>query len=250
MEIEYLFKEKLYKQEVSKSKNFGCALVSRGPVFLLNKLMNKEEIIKITQQDNILISQSLLDFYTQVYSLSFDWKIFEGMNPSIQIDPSIQFKNSPWLKENYLDDGYSWEALSILLSGHLNISELKNIIDEDDLKATGMYQAAERVGLKAGELRPIDFNEYAVACMKIIDGELIDNIYLYTGFGDYPTALHDMGVNFEQYLQLAYKAKCFNYWNLIYCLREKVHNYELMKRYFPVIFPHLEPDLEDFGIKY
>lgn len=104
--------------------------------------------------------------------------------------------------------------------------------------------------MKGGDLRPIDFNEYAVACMKVEDGKLIDNIYLYTGFGGFPEALYDMNVTFEQYLELAYKAKCFNYWNLTYCLKEKSPGYELMKRFFPVIFPHLEADLADFGINY
>lgn len=160
------------------------------------------------------------------------------------------FKKDPWIQKEYLDNGYSWEAVKILLSGNLNITRLENIIDVENVKATGMYQAAENLGLKGGELLPIDTNEFAVACMKVESGKLIDNMFLYTGFGGFPEALYDMKITFEQYLELAYKAKGFNYWNLTYCLKEKSSSYELMKRFFPVIFPHLEPDLAEFGIEY
>lgn len=239
--------EQLYFDEICQSKNNGCTLLAPGPV--LGKGISASEILAVTQQNNIQFPDSLIEFYKQASQLNLRWEIFEGESGGRK-DTSIQFKENSWLKENYLENGYSWEAVKILLSGNLNISKLKNIIDLDNLKATGMYQAAEKLGMKGGDLRPIDCNEYAVACMKVEDGKLIDNIYLYTGFGGFPEALHDMNVTFEQYLELAYKAKCFNYWNLTYCLKEKSPSYELMKRFLPVIFPHLTPDLEDFGINY
>lgn len=239
--------EQLYFDEICQSKNNGCTLLAPGPV--LGKGISAVEILAVTQQNNIRFPDSLVEFYKQASQLNLRWGIFEGESGGRK-DTSIQFKENSWLKENYLNKGYSWEAVKILLSGNLNITQLKNIIDLDDLKMTGMFQAAEKLGMKGGDLRPIDTNEYAVACMKVEDGKLIDNIYLYTGFGGFPEALHDMNVTFEQYLELAYKAKCFNYWNLTYCLKEQSPSYELMKRFSPVIFPHLEADLADFGINY
>ena len=239
--------EQLYFEEICKSKNNGCTLLAPGPV--LGKGISETEILALTQQNNIQFPNSLIEFYKQASQVYLRWELFEGESGGRK-DTSVQFKENTWLKENYLDKGYSWEAVKILLSGNLNIAELKDIIEIENLKATGIYQATEKLGMKGGDLRPIDFNEYAVACMKVEDGKLIDNIYLNTGFGGLPEALHNMNVTFEQYLELAYKAKCFNYWNLIYCLKDKVPNQELMKRFFPVIFPHLEPDLEVFGIRY
>lgn len=243
IDVYNLFYEKMCYNEIFHSDSLKCGgLVTGGKD-------EKDFFFKYSEQNKISLFPSLIEFYMQAKYARLNWRIVDEKSRNGKEREAI-FKENLWIKEHYLDNGYSWEAVKILLSGNLNIAELKNIVEIEDLKATGMYQAAENVGLKGGYLRPIDFNEYAVACMKVEDGKLIDNIYLYTGFGGFPVALHDMKVTFEQYLELAYKAKCFNYWNLIYCLKDKVPNQELMKRFFPVIFPHLEPDLEDFGIKY
>lgn len=239
--------EKLYFEEICESKNNGCTLYAPGPV--MGRGVLESEIIEVAIQNNLTLPIALVEFYKQASKLSLRWSVSENSNIEKK-ETCIQLTEDPWIKEQYLDNGHSLEAVKILLSGNINISELKNIVDIDDVKATGMYDAALNVGLKGGDLRPIDFNEYAVACMKVKDGKLIDNIYLYTGFGGFPVALLDMKVTFEQYLALAYKAKCFKYWNLAYCLKEKSPSYELMKRFFPVIFPHLEPDLAEFGIVY
>jgi len=224
-------------------------LTSSGAVTKSNEAILHNELELILKKKEIIFPNSIIDFYSQVGMLSLNWKIVDEHFQNGKEDEAV-FKEDPWIKKEYLDNGYSWEAVKILLNGNLNITQLKNIIDLENVKATGMYDAAISVGLNGGDLRPIDTNEFAVACMKVQDGNLIDNIYLYTGFGGFPEALYDMKVTFEQYLELAYKAKCFNYWNLTYCLKERSPSYELMKRFFPVIFPHLEPDLEEFGIVY
>lgn len=234
-DIESWIWDELYIEEICGSDD----LFAPGPMF-----GEKKNIIS-----NISIPESLSEFYKQVLELTISWKLVNKESKGGE-EKENKYKNDPWLKKNLLDKGYSWEAVRILLSGSLNIPEFKSIVDLDFIKATGIYNAAENVGLQGGDLFPIDTNEFAVACMKVENGKLTDNIYLYTGFGGFPVALHDMGVNFEKYLDLAYKAKCFNYWNLVYCLGDKVPNYELMKRFFPVIFPHIKPDLEEFGITY
>ncbi|WP_447951947.1 hypothetical protein [Chryseobacterium koreense] len=242
-DISNLFYEKMCYEQIFHSDSLKCGgLVTGGKD-------EKQLFLNEAEQHKISLFPALIEFYTQAKYARLNWRIVDEKSRNGKEREAV-FKEDSWIKENYLDKGYSWEAVKILLSGNLNISELKNILDIDDLKATGIYQVAEKLGMKGGDLRPIDFNEYAVACMKVEDGKLIDNIYLYTGFGGLPEALHNMNVTFEQYLELAYKAKCFNYWNLIYCLKDKVPNQELMRRFFPVIFPHLEPDLADFGIKY
>lgn len=245
--IHDLIWEQLYFEEICNSKNNGCTLQAPGPV--LGKGTQEAEILTLAQQSKLQLPDSLIEFYKQASKAYLSWELFEGESGGRK-DTSIQFKENTWLKENYLDNGYSWEAVKILLSGNLNIAELQDIIDINNLRAAGIYQAAESLGMKGGDLRPIAFNEYAVACMKVEDGKLIDNIYLYTGFGGFPKALHNMHLSFEEYLSLACKAKCFNYWNLIYCLKDKVPNQELMRRFFPLIFPHLTPELEAFGIHY
>jgi len=237
------------KSSLSKEIYDASCLSSSGAITQSDEAISQKDLIILLKERNLTFPESLIDFYTQAAKLNLTWKIIDE---SFQNGKEIEsiFKEDPWIKKEYLDNGYSWEAVKILLSGNLNITQLKNVIDLENVKSTGMYAAAISVGLNEGDLRPIDTNEFAVACMKVENGKLIDNIYLYTGFGGFPEVLHDMKVTFEQYLELAYKAKCFNYWNLTYCLKEKSPSYELMKRFFPVIFPHLEPDLAEFGIVY
>ncbi|MEP0264729.1 hypothetical protein [Dokdonia sp.] len=237
------------KCSLSKEVYDSNYLTSSGAITRSNEALEEEQLENILKQSEFSLPISVKKFYQQVTELSLNWEIVNERHRN-GIEREAIFKRDIWIKQNLLDKDYSWEAVRILLSGSLNIPEFKNLIDIEFIKATGMYAAATKVGLTAGSLLPLDTNEFAIACMKHEDGELIDNIYLYTGFGEFPVKLHDMGITFEKYLDLAYKAKCFNYWNLVYCLRDKAPNYELMKRFFPVIFPHIEPDLEEFGITY
>lgn len=50
---------------------------------------------------------------------------------------------------------------------------------------------------------------------------------------------------------IAYRqAKGFYHWQLVYAFQnEDEQDYQLMKRYLPMLFPHLELDLSDFGIE-
>lgn len=185
-------RKKLYRGEIQKSNFLVCPGCATKP----SEAVKREDLETILKENNLSFPESLMDFYGQVGMLSATWKIVDETFQNGKEREAV-FREDSWIKENYLDKGYSWEAVRILLSGNLNISELQNILDIDDLKATGIYQAAEKLGMKGGDLRPIDFNEYAVACMKVEDGKLIDNIYLYTGFGGLPEALHNMNVTFE-----------------------------------------------------
>lgn len=247
IDIEKKFKNR--KNSLSKEIYDSDYLVSSGAVYMPSEAIPRKDLEIKLKEVNLTFPESLIDFYSQAAKLNVTWRIIDDSFQNGREKEAL-FKENPWIKKEYLDNGYSWEAVKILLSGNLNITQFKNVIDLENVKATGMYQAAESLGLKGGDLRPIDTNEFAVACMKVENGKLIDNMFLYTGFGGFPEALYDMKVTFEQYLEVAYKAKCFNYWNLTYCLKKESPSYELMKRFFPMIFPHLESDLSEFGIIY
>ena len=50
-----------------------------------------------------------------------------------------------------------------------------------------------------------------------------------------------------EYLELAYKAKCFFQWQMAYIYHDGFDN-EKLKVMLPLILPHVKLDLSDFGI--
>lgn len=244
--ISDIFLDKLEMTEIGGSRRNGCAIACPG-IVTGGQALTERELEEQQVLAGLRLSSALHDFYSQVKELEITWSIYESKDGK-KTDNTAIFKNDEWLQANYYDQGYTWEAVSILLSGSLFIPTSKDLLSTVFAQSTAVYDKAAKFGLPEGSLRPIDTNEFATACVKIVDNKVEDRIYLYTGFGGMPENLLDMGIGFERYLELAYKAKCFNYWNLIYCLRDKVPQYELMRRYLPRLFPGVALDLTDFGM--
>lgn len=246
------FGEKLYYDEICESRKNGCALMAPGPGFGFG--MNLEEIKANSKANNVELFTSLIDFFSDVESIIMSWEVYEAPNDASDynkgLDNSSQFKNDLWLKEHYFDKGYSWGHVKEQLSGSLNISSLTQVLNSDPRqKEMTYYVVAENVLANENPdlIRPIDIQDGTVAFVRVKDNCLVDNIHLMNTDGH---EIYDMQVTFEQYLDLAYKAKLFKDWQWIYLFKDRSEKHELMKRFFPVIFPHLEPDLGDFGIKY
>lgn len=248
------FGEQLYSNEICKSRLNGCTLMAPGPGFGFGK--DIEEIKSESITNNVELFESLIDFFSDVESIIMSWEVFEIMTKEHDSeynrakDNSSQFKNNSWLKEHYYDKGYSWSFVKEQLSGYLNTATLSQVLNNDPRQTEMSYYVVAESILKDENpdlIRPIDILDGTVAFVRVKDNKLIDNIYLMNTEGH---EIFDMGITFEKYLDLAYKAKLFKNWQWVYLLREKSPSYELMKRFFPVIFPHLEPDLSEFGIVY
>lgn len=239
------FKEQLYSAEICKSRLNGCTLMAPGPGF--GRGISLEEIKVQSSNSNVELFESLIDFFADVKNIIMSWEIDDD---GAADDTSSQFKNNPWLKEHYYDKGYSWSFVKEQLSGYLNTATLSQVLNNDPRQTEMSYYVVAESILKDENpdlIRPIDILDGTVAFVRVKDNKLIDNIYLMNTEGH---EIFDMGITFEKYLDLAYKANLFKNWQWVYLLREKSPSYELMKRFFPVIFPHLEPDLSEFGIVY
>lgn len=125
--------EKLYFDEICESKNNGCTLHAPGPV--MGKGILHAEILGIASQNNLTLPFALVEFYKQASKLYVRWDISENVDPEKK-DTSLQFREDPWIKKEYIDNGYSWEAVKILLSGSLNITQLTNVVDLEKVKLT------------------------------------------------------------------------------------------------------------------
>lgn len=155
------------------------------------------------------------------------------------------FKEDPWLKKNFLEEGYDWGVVKEYLSGFINIQKLSQLFNKSYCSQQGYYYTLQyHTKESPDDYFPLDICWDLTACVKRENGVLLDRVWLVHTNGE---ALYDMGIGIEQYLDLAYKAKGFHYWQLSY-LFPKGDYHELMKRYLPKILPHIELDLSDFGI--
>lgn len=189
--------------------------------------------------------ESLNELYRQVDFINIYWQISQREDGEKIVDILNQ---DPWLKEEYWDEGYEWGIIHEYLSGFINIQKVEDMLNPEFCKEERFYYT---IDLNIKEENPDDYIPFDIhwsitACLKKENGKILDNIWLVHADGH---VILDMEVTIEKYLELCYKAKGFHYWQLVYYYQNEEYEYtQLMKRYLPMLFPHLEFDLSDFGI--
>lgn len=236
-----LFYMEMIAREFSESDKRGCFI--HVPISEFG-VPGQSQWKKVEKENSIKFCQSLIDLYQQVEHINIDWVLMEDpKKPSICV-PIIQ--NDEWLKKNYFDNEYSWEFVKELLSGHLHIPNAEKLVGPAVDKKSGYYLIAKEIGIDPATICPFDFHERLTAVLKIENKEIIDHVYLMDLEN---RKLYDMKVDINTYLQLAYEAKLFNCWQLVFVLKKDTEHYELMKRFLPQIVSPSFLHLEKFGIK-
>jgi len=189
---------------------------------------------------NMNLPKSIIDLYNQTSKLEIIWELQDTE------ENTKQFKEDAFIKEKYLSNNYDWGVLHEYLSGFINITKSEDLFNANFCRDQAYYYYT----LSNKEENQDDFFPFEIcwnltACLKKEDNTILDNIWLvHTD----ENAIYDMQITIEEYLNLAYKAKGFYYWQLIYLFKQKTEHYELMKRFLPKILPHIELDLKDFEI--
>ncbi|MNJ90963.1 hypothetical protein D3C87_86030 [compost metagenome] len=195
--------------------------------------------------DNPNFPKSLNEFYKEVDLVKIDWII---SNREKGEELKNKLKQDPWLKENYWDEGWDFSMTEERMSGLIQIQKLEDTLNPEFCKDQGYYSVIEHWidGENPDDYIPFDIHWTITACLKRENGKISDNIWLINMEGRY---LINMNVTIEKYLELCYKAKGFYHWQLVYAFQnEDEQDYQLMKRYLPMFFPHLELDLSEFGM--
>ena len=194
---------------------------------------------QIINSKNFELPQSLLDLYSKVANLQVLWEIYEA-------DENMkQFKEDPFLIEKYFKKDYDWGSVKNFISGFINITNSNAIFNPEFNKQQAFYYTLQNKNENENDFFPFDIQSDITACLKK-DGDIIkDNIWLIHTTAE---KVYDMQVTIEEYLQLAYEAKCLYHWQLVYIFKDKAEEYQIMKRFLPKIFSHVQLDLKDFGI--
>lgn len=218
-------------EEIGYAYQNGVSLKTPITKLLPSKKINNNEL---------LLPNSLLEFYNQTSKLEILWEIYNS-------DENLkQFKENTFIKEKYLDKDYDWGVISEYLSGYINITSSENILASSFQKNQGYYYTLQNNDeYNQDDFLPFDICWNLTACLKKEGDKIEDNIWvIYTDANE----VYNMDISIEKYLNLAYQSKCFHYWQLIYLFKEKVEYYELMKLFLPKIFSHTELDLKEFNI--
>ena len=190
--------------------------------------------------------ESLNEIYKQVESINVFWQISLKKRGEQLVE---SLKQDPWLKENYWDEGWDFRMTEERMSGLIQIQKLEDMLNPEFCKDQGYYSVIEHCidGENPDDYLPFDIHWTITACLKRENGKILDHVWLVNMEGKY---LFDMGVTIEKYLELCYKAKGFYHWQLVYHYQdEDDQDYQLMKRYLPVLFPNVELELSDFGME-
>jgi len=228
-----IFEINLINRELSQSRKHGVKIVVPIRSFIIDKTIKNSE--------HYVLPESLIHFYEEINSMIISWSISKKNHTTIDI-----FKNDKWIINNYLNNDYDWSVVQEYLSGYINITSPENILNSIFIKEQGFYHTLSKLDVNQDDYYPLDITWSLTACVKKENGRIIDNIWLVHTDAE---TIYDMKITIKEYFDLAYQAKCFHYWQLIYVLKEKSDYFELMKRFLPKIAPHIELDLSAFGIK-
>jgi len=102
----------------------------------------------------------------------------------------------------------------------------------------------EYLSREGEEYFPFDATETLIACFRLVDGQVEDEIYLFNVHN--PDKVESMGVGCERYLELAAQAKLFNKWQYAYLDRDSAFH-RLLHTVVPLVFGPVDPDLSSFG---
>ncbi|CAI2766902.1 hypothetical protein [Flavobacterium collinsii] len=184
------------------------------------------------------IDDLIIEFYNQTSRLELAWELTDTPE---NIEP---FQKNEFIIENYLKKDYSWSFVKELISGYINITASDLIFDKE-------YNDQQTFAYTLKKLKTtdtffaFDIQSSVTACFKKTNNQVSDTIWLIHTDAD---KVYDMKIGLEEYLNLAYQAKCFKNWQLVYLFREKASEYELMKQFIPFIFNHIKTDLSAFDI--
>ena len=229
-----LFDEKLIYEEICES-----------PITLRTNMASVLTGKKNTIQkpDKILLDSSIEQFYSQIDLMQIHWDISAKSIEDVEL-----FQNDPWIIENYLDRGYEWGVVNEMLSGFINIQKLEDILNPEFCREQGYYYKLKyKDGVNPDDFIPFDICSGMTACLKVENGKILDNVWLVIT-EDVDECLYDMQVTIDEYLNLAYQAKIFRHWQAIFLWKNEYDRFELMKRFLPLIVPHVKLDLSAFGI--
>ncbi|WP_264536428.1 hypothetical protein [Flavobacterium sp. N1736] len=184
------------------------------------------------------VDDSIMEFYSQTSRLELAWELTDTP------ENTEPFQKNEFIIENYLTKDYSWSFMKELLSGYINITASDSVFNKEYNDQQAFKYTLDKLNI-TDDFFAFDIQSSVTACFKKTGDHVSDEIWLIHTDAE---KVYDMKIKLEEYLNLAYQAKCFKNWQLVYLFGKKASEYELMKRFIPFIFKHIKTDLSSFNI--
>lgn len=228
MNIDAIFIEKLGENELFSSEDSnGKYILNVGDLGTEPSYINPKVIETNVFPASQKLKSNLISLYEQVNMLTLSWAIDADVINDV-------IHQNKWLKIKYPLSEFGIEKIREELSGAINITRPTELID------TRKYSF---LNVNGTQYFPFDFHYNLIACFKLVNGIIEDNIYLYNTQDS--NQIHDMKVGCLEYLQLAYEAKLFYHWQYAYMFKDSPDN-ERLNTMLPEIFQFVELDLSKF----
>lgn len=223
MNIKDIFFTKLNQNELFSSEdNGGIYHLKVGQLIYKPLSATPEPILTSSLPFSPALRQTLAELYTQVGEISLSWHLRE-------VDIS-KIREKEWLKENFPVEEYDDSYIDEILSGVINITSPQEMHEE-------------KIEMNDNWYYPFDNHYSVIACFKEENGVIEDNIYLLNSQD--AGNIGNMKIGCMEYLQLAYEAKLFYYWQYAYTYKDSLHN-ERLHKMLPEILEFVELDLSKF----
>ena len=223
-----------FKEEIRSGTKNGITVMDKAIAFSPSKVA--------PTHPNVKLFDAYIELYSQIEKGSFNWYLDDDQDTKDAI-MGINYVQTELIgNQGYEEDG----ILRYVIAGGLNIPNFKEAFSQNSMQ--GYYLAVENMGLDPNSFIPIDYHcpsAYVsyTACLRIENGELIDNVWLVSYQGE---ELFDMEIGIETYFQLAYACKAVYEWQFDYMWRAKGLK-SVLHEVLPLVFPVDTLDLAPFA---
>jgi len=187
----------------------------------------------------LTVDDSIIEFYNQTSRLELAWQLTDTPE---NVKP---FQENEFIIENYLKKDYSWSFVKELLCGYINITAADSVFNKSYNDSQAFSYTLDALKLPH-DYFAFDIQSSVTACFKKTGNRVSNSIWLVHTEAN---KVYDMKIGIEEYLNLAYQAKCFKGWQLIYLFGKKASEHGLMEQFIPSVFSHIQLDLSAFDIR-
>lgn len=236
IDIQNAWTEKFQFDDVGAAYTAGTLI--HTPRVFVPKAISKAETEALLEKYKVQLQPGVAALYEQIELAEVIWQL--SLRDPNTLKP---FQNDPWLKENYLDQGYDWGVIHEKLSGGTGIQPLGTILDEEWIQSQGYYYSFRNMGRDHSEFVVLDIHWTLTALLRVENRVILDEVWLHNSDAH---TLVPMNMGVAAYMETCFEVKGMYHWQEACLSGRKSETYQFIDRYLHRIFPNTLHTLSRF----